>query len=107
MKFCTICKAILSLQTPIGKDEIIFECLGCKERYESTPEDTLIYSMDYKQQDNKSQYKFIKNIAHMDDNIKIKKKCKKCPEEYVRLAILGEDMIKYFGCSSCDFVWSE
>lgn len=106
MKFCTTCKARLDIRTPPGSDKIIFECFGCKKIYSSTPSDTLMYSRKYDQREDKSQYRFLANIAYMDDNLKIKKRCKKCSEEYVKLAITGNNMTRHFACV-CGYIWSE
>lgn len=103
MKFCIKCKTRLDLITPPGEGNIIFQCFGCKEIYNSTAIDTLIYSHKYNQEDI-SWNKFIRNAAHMDDNTKIKKKCPKCPREYVKIVITGDDMRRYFVCI-CGYQW--
>lgn len=103
MKFCEICKAKLNKLTP---DEIVFECTACKQIYPSTADDTLMYERSYKINEDEAQYKFLRNAAFMDDNLKEKKLCKACGKKYVRIAIIGDDMIKHFICK-CGVIWTE
>ncbi len=107
MKFCKKCKAILIALTPQDKETIIFECFGCKEQYPSEAKDTLMYSMEYNKDDTTSQYRFLANAGHMDDNTKIKKKCINCPAQYIKMVITGNNMIITYACSSCDSIWTE
>ncbi len=106
MKFCIKCNTRLDLRTPPGKDNIIFECFGCHEIYSSTTKDTLIASREYNQESDIAWDRFISNAAFMDDNTKVKKKCLKCPKEYVKIVITGDNMKRYFTCT-CGYYWSE
>lgn len=107
MKFCDNCQNILQKTT---NDHILhFICNTCYKKYDSEPEDTLMSSVNLKEEWTLTKYKdYIKILAKDDPtNPNIKIKCKKinCNNNIAKVLRIteGNSNIRFYICTKCNY----
>lgn len=107
MKFCENCENIL---IKVTNDYILsFVCNTCYKKYDSVPEDTLMNSVNLKEEWALNKYKdYIKILARDDPanpNKKIKCKRAGCTNNTVKVLRITEDNsnIHFYICSKCNY----
>lgn len=112
MKFCDVCGFLLSTITKTG--ELKFICGKCFKEFESTPNDTLMFSTgnrsDQKTSDQKTidqLPKIVKNITHVASIPKAILFCKNCKKDKLISYIREKnDMTRVFVCT-CGHYWRD
>ena len=100
--FCTVCSNLLTVD--IVNDNLIFICLACQSRYESTDEDSLRYE-EVKGSDIQIFKKILEKIADDPANPKMFRDCPvkdKCDGKIAKYVRLGEDMKMVYSCLKCE-----
>lgn len=107
MKFCENCENIL---LKVTDDHILsFMCNTCYKKYDSTAEDTLMLSVDLKEEWTLSKYKDYIKILAKDDvtnpNKKINCKRPKCNNDIAKVLRITEDNsnIHFYICTKCNY----
>jgi len=102
MLFCTDC---LNLLTTVTTDnELKFLCKTCYKEYPSTPEDTLMLSIDLKESESFYKHETFINLS-IDDNLSklIKKDCTndECNETIIKVITINETLQNIYICPKC------
>ena len=107
MKFCDNCENILLKATD---DHILnFVCNTCYKKFDSEPEDTLMVSVDLKEEWTLNKYKdYIKILAKDDPTNPNKKiKCKRagCNHDIAKVLRIteGNSNIHFYICNKCNY----
>ena len=102
MKFCDNCKSILN--SDYSTSELIFTCPKCYQIYQSTPEDTLRFELNFKIDKSSSKYEiFISNSPYDLAGHKVARSCKSCKSKkidskWMTLVYIGENKIPLYTC---------
>ncbi len=99
MSFCE-CGTLLSMATKTG--ELKFQCPQCRNEYNSTPDDALIYRTGNSYSDINPNV--IKLAPHIKSMPKVEKKCPKCPNTIVTFTRTKTGRLLYI--CGCGNYWS-
>ncbi len=99
-KFCDVCNNILYINTD---DKLTFHCNTCLNVIEGEDKDTLLLDINIHNKVNVfDKYATFINIAEKDKTLPyIEKKCTKRQETIIKYAVLGDDMIYLYICTTC------
>lgn len=103
--FCESCESRLQMQTETGK--LQFHCVRCKKTYESTPEDSLIFTEtnSVNADDLNNYHTFIKNAKYDNTNPTVLQTCPECKNKKVKMIRIGDKLTRIYVCS-CGHVFN-
>lgn len=97
MKYCNECMNIMKQITINSKLE--FQCNMCLNIVDGTDFDVWIDGMSYDQQESADMFdRLFKNAAYDRTGYIVKRTCKKCNLDYMKLVRVGEDQNIKFIC---------
>jgi DNA-directed RNA polymerase subunit M/transcription elongation factor TFIIS len=102
MIFCTDCENLLTTVT--NDNSLSFLCKTCTKVYDSTPEDTLMVSINLKEYE--TFYKnetFINQSVHDNLSKLINKNCENdsCDEDIIKMITINDNLTNIYICPKC------
>jgi DNA-directed RNA polymerase subunit M/transcription elongation factor TFIIS len=102
--FCDNCQNLLTTITTDNR--LYFQCKTCFKEFSSTPEDTLMLSVDLKESETFYKSETYINLSIYDNLSKlIKKKCQNedCKEDIIKMITINDNSQYIYICPTCGF----